>query len=698
MRIKLSNRSTLVVAICFGLVFFIIGIMTLSNYGQNWDESLHFSRGKAYLHFFLTGKKDFSDLPLYTKYFQKDNTILFKPLDKPKKEVSRRSIYEDNQLNFVFFMKDYGHPPLSDIAASVFNYVLFQKLGFINDVDSFHIYCLLAASILVGVLYWWVARSYGSFAGVIASLSLALYPLFLGEAHYNIKDIPEAVFYSFTLIGFYEAIVRKSYLWMLISSLCFGFALGTKFNAVFLPFILLPWIVVYFGSLKNVVKNIKFLLLSAMMMFVIGIGILYISWPYLWSSPILGLQNVISYYRGIGTDASFDPKFLTFFRINTFAIQWIFYSTPLVILIPTCVGFLYAFQKIWKHNDKKALLILLWFIVPIARVSMPNAGIYGGVRQIMEYIPAMAILSAFGFLYIRNRYGKRHLIFSVLLICFFLPIAWKLVTMFPNESVYFNPIIGGLKGAKERNLPEWGQNLGNVNKLGIRWINANAEKNAKIATNFGLGGSIPNIFIRNDIQFNNGYRSVLERQGEYIIALTHQSGFEDTYFFQYHNAFLIPVYEVKVDDTPILVIWKNDKEHTKKEYQNINLLSTDPVTSVQNGLLKIDLQKDVLLTSMVIRFNKPACQTLLKDSRGVSADDAIMSNGSIQISNDGENWFILDGDLRAQMFLSKTTYRPDGSFQYYFALNKARYIKIDFDELNPCLSSILSIEVYGFKE
>jgi hypothetical protein len=694
---KLFNKSPSFIAFCLGMLFFIIGLATLSSYGQNWDEPLHFFRGKAFLHYFLTGKKDYSDLPKPAKYFQKDNTILFQPVDVPKNEISRRSIYEDNQANFAFFMKDYGHPPLSDILASVSNYVFFQKLGLINDVDSFHLYCLLTASVLVGVLYWWIARSYGWFAGVIASLSLSLYPLFLGEAHYNIKDVPETVFYSLTLIGFHEAVTKKSYKWMLISSICFGLAIGTKFNAVFLPFILLPWTIVYFGSLKNIAKNITFLLLSAIMMLAIGLGLLYACWPYLWSSPILGIQNVISYYRGMGTNTGFDPRFLIAFKINTFAIQWILYSTPFVILFPSFLGIYYSIRKIFKQKDYKILLILLWFIIPIARVSMPNAGIYGGVRQIMEYIPAMAMLTAFGFLFILDRFKRNKFIISIFLICLFLPITWKIVTMFPNESVYFNPIIGGLKGAKAQNLPEWGQNLGNVNKLGIQWINANAEKNARIATNFGLGSSLPSIFIRSDIQFNNSYRSTLERQGEYIIALTHQSGFEDTYFFQYYNAFLIPVYEVKVDDTPILVIWKNDIEHTREEFKNSSLLATNPVTSIEKDSIKIDLQKEQILSSMIIRFNNNTCQTALKGSQGISDDDVIMSDGVVELSNNNENWFILDGNLRAQTLLSKTTYRPDESFHYYFALNKARYIKIEFDEQNPCFSSVQNIEIYGFQ-
>ena len=45
------------------ILFLIVGIFTLSDYGVNWDNSYHFNRGQAYFWYFLTGKKNFNDLP-----------------------------------------------------------------------------------------------------------------------------------------------------------------------------------------------------------------------------------------------------------------------------------------------------------------------------------------------------------------------------------------------------------------------------------------------------------------------------------------------------------------------------------------------------------------------------------------------------------------------------------------------------------
>lgn len=686
-------------AFFIGLLFFLIGLVTLPHYAQNWDESLHFYRGQAFLHFILTGKTNYQDLKPATQYYQKDDSLFFDPLDKKKSEINRRSKYMDNGIDFTFFIKGYGHPPFSDIMSSISNMVLFQQLGIINDVDSYHVYCLLLSSVLIGVVFWWVGKRYGIFAGLIASTSLALYPLFLGESHFNIKDPPEAVFYTLAAISFYEGIIRKKNNWIILSSLFFGCGLGTKFNILFLPFSLLPWLIFLIYTGKEKIKNYFKLIPSAMLYPVISVVILYVFYPTLWFSPIGQLSKIINYYQAIGTDASFDSRFITYFGLNTYAIKWIIYSTPIVILLFCFFGILYAFIKGIREKDKTAIFILLLLIIPVARVTRPNAGIYGGVRQIMEYIPAMAMLSGIGANYLVNilhnfilklkkmniLYARSLIILQVLAIFAFIPITIKLISIHPNESIYFNSLIGGLKGAKGKDLPGWGDSLGNPYRQAVHWLNKNAEKGARVALNFGLGSNIPDILWREDIRPSNTFRSALGRQGEYVIGLTHDTGYENSYFFQYLDKFLVPVYEVKIDGVPILRIWKNDIEHTKKEYRNIVLTTDQPiVNSNSNKSIVIDIGKVDKLAEMTMKF-EGNCEKEQSDQ------------GSLEISSDNKNWILMDGDLKGQLLFTMSTYQGENGFRYYFAGNPSRYIKVNFTKDNSCFEHIGNIEIYSVK-
>ena len=682
------------IAFFIGLVFFTIGLIVLPHYAQNWDESLHFNRGQAFLRFFITGKTDYGDLKPVVKYYQKEGNLFFDPVGKKKADVNRRSIYMDNQIDFTFVNKGYGHPPFSDIIASFFNFVLFQRLGIINDVDSYHIYSVFLASILVAVIFFWTAKKYGIFAGLVASLSLALYPLFLGESHFNIKDIPEAVFYSLTIITFYEGAVRRSNKWLIISAVFCGFALGTKFNIVFAPFILLPWLTIYLISKRTILKKYLKLIPSSFLYLVIPIAIFYVTYPILWWSPIGNLLKIINFYQSIGNDQSFDPRFISYFGINIYALKWVLYTTPLVILFFSFVGGAYALIKGFKEKEKILLLVLLWFLIPIIRVTRPEAGIYGGLRQIVEFVPAMAILAGVGanFMvkwlnnYIIKLTKKQFscLILQLLVILSFIPITLKLISIHPNEGIYFNPLIGGLMGAKEERLPGWGESLGNPYRQATDWLNKNAEKNAKIAVNFGIGSSIPGILIRDDIKYSNTFRSALERKGEYIIGLTHDSGFEDTYFFEYLDKFLTPVYEVKVDGVPILRIWKNDMIHTKSQYKDMVLITDKPKINTGDNLIEIDIGKVGKLVKMLIVFE------------GTCAKE--VEEGFVELASDDTEWIRLDGDLGGQRFLPTSTYQGVDEFKYFFAAIQAQYIRINFVKENSCFKHIEAIKIYGLKD
>ncbi|MBI3397442.1 hypothetical protein HY045_03120, partial [Candidatus Woesebacteria bacterium] len=63
-----SNNK--IIAGILALIFFLVGLFTLPHYGINWDTINHLPRGQVYLHYFLTGKRDFSDLTPYKSYWQ----------------------------------------------------------------------------------------------------------------------------------------------------------------------------------------------------------------------------------------------------------------------------------------------------------------------------------------------------------------------------------------------------------------------------------------------------------------------------------------------------------------------------------------------------------------------------------------------------------------------------------------------------
>ena len=140
------------------LLFLIIGFLTLSDYGINWDEPFHFLRGQAYLNFFFTGKKDYSSLSPYPKVKgilpDSQKGKVHEELAKefyPKGFLNEwRSYYQDDSYTFDDIIKlENGHPPINGIIASFTNYVFFQRLHILGDIESYHFFEVFVSFLIV---------------------------------------------------------------------------------------------------------------------------------------------------------------------------------------------------------------------------------------------------------------------------------------------------------------------------------------------------------------------------------------------------------------------------------------------------------------------------------------------------------------------------------------------------------------------
>lgn len=669
---------TLVIA----FVFFVLGIITLPDYGINWDTINHLPRGQIYLQYFLTKERDFSSLPDFSPYRQDPDTLAIKG-DINANQVSSRSLYQLVGLTFnKIVSQDGGHPPLSDILSAVFNRVLFGKLRLINDIDSYRVYGIFLASALVGLVFYWSATVSGFWGGLISSLALSLYPLFWSESHFNTqKDIPETVYWSFFLFAIYRGVTKNSWKWVLFSALFCGLALGTKFNILFSVFVIIPWIAVYLFSNRQK-KTIK-VWIAFLLVPIIAFLILISTWPYLWQDVVSGITKVFGFYKELGisgTDLGIG-KILSF---NLYPIKWITFTTPVVTLFFLILGIIISILKIKEDKQKLGLLFLLWFTVPIARVTLAGTIVYGGIRQIMEYIPALALIAGVGGGWLVNFFSKRfklqQYILGMAAILLFLPITVKLYKIHPNENVYFNFLIGGLEGAKNKNISSWGNSFGAAYRQGVSWINKNAEPGSKLVLAYELMPNIPSLWVRPDILFHNGKRSGFIRDGEYAITLTYDGTAERSYYDRYLETVLEPVYEAKVDSVSILKVWKNDLEHTRKQYQR-QIVLKGIMWRFSSGRIEADLGKEVDLSYLNLSFgNSGSCPKLI--------------SGAVSLSKDGKNWSYLPGSLPIGQ-ISIFGWQPSESqFIYFFLGEKARYLKIEYLPVESCLRNFINGRVY----
>lgn len=688
-----SDPSLFKKAILLGLAFFIVSLMTLTGYGINWDTINHLPRGQAYLHYFLTGKKDYSDIPQYFNGLQKpgqwyfqDPDYLSVKTDLPNNSTPSRSMYQIDAMNFDYFLQvdGDGHPPLSDIISSTFNEVLFRRLKLVNDIDSYRVYGILLASITVGLIFYWGSQIYGTTSGLVAALSLSLYPLFWSESHFNTeKDIPETAYWSLFMFSFWKGVTTKNWKWIIFSGVLFGLALGTKLNIIFSVLVIAPWFLIQlfrndglFQNIKNFAKEKK-VALSLLLIPIIGFGILISSWPYLWGDPLDGILKMVGFYKTIGTTNAVSASI---FGLNLYPVKWILYTTPIVTL---CLAFFGVLIYIFNYKKDKSgvmFLFIIWMVTPILRVMSPGSNIYGGVRQIMEFIPAMALVSGYGFSKLTKTTPKKlSLILSILI---FVPILVKIISIYPNENVYFNQLIGGLKGAKEHGLKSWGFSFGSPYRQAASWINKNVPQKAIVVFTYDLSPNLPRIWMRTDLNLSNGSRSGYLRQGEYAMGLIYDGTDTRSYYDMYLEKFIEPIYEVRVDDIAVLKVWKNDSEHLKIDVKE-NLLPGVSYKKDKNHLI-FDLKSLQSLSRLELKYNDFACKPL--------------QNGSAYLSKDGVDWVQLPGPLPDDWNIGAIGIQPkNGSFITPFVGQQARYIKLNLNPTGTCLLNVTSYKMFVFE-
>lgn len=658
----------------FPFSFFVLGLLTISDYNVNWDEPEHFIRGQAYLRYFLQRETNYNTLPFYKEFRQyiQDRSV------KPNVQLPRYSIYQDSILNGSHYLtSDSGHPPLNDILAALFNYIFYQKLGLVGDIEAYHVFNITVSSIAVLVIFLWVKQEYGLFASIIAVLSFVLQPIFFAESHVNIKDPAETAFFTVSLYTFYRGIKDKRRVWILVSALFSGMALATKLNVIFLPIIVIPWLFVYYGNFSTFVSQKK-LLLPLLFYPLVVFFVFFITWPYLWLDPIHRIFQMFQYYKGIGTAITYtQPSSFYIMGLNTYPWQTILYTTPLVILFLSLVGLVSVPFILFKEHSKVSFLIVFWFFTPILRATLPGSSIYGGIRQIMEYMPAMAILAGMGgrriVMLLQTQKVHMGRIAPIGILFLFLPIIMKMISIHPHENVYFNPLIGGLAGAKEKNYPYWGFNVGSSYLQAVRWLNTHAEKNAKVGFVISTATNIPKTFFREDIEFSNGVWSDTQRKGEYLIEAVYNGWIREWYYAsEYVDTVLLPVYEVKVDGVAIVKVWKNDNEHAIEKYLHTKEIDATEITwKKEKENFLITLKNTYEITGMTILYRSDGCRPFEK--------------GRVLRSVDKSVWIEEREPIRQSMY-------SEIKFSYPFVAKKAKYVKIDAPQDTVCTFTVEGIQ------
>ena len=415
--------------ILFLLIYFSISFFTYKDFGITDDEALE--RNAA------------SDLLSY--------------ISKP---TTTNSITDEDYNDTVF--EKGGHHPL--ISKYQRYYQLLQRV--LNPKGYYewdHLINLAFGSLFFVFTYIiFYIQFKSTLKSMIGVTFLALTPRLIGHIPINNKDVPFALFYLASLIVILITSKYKmnSCLKIIILGLIFGItqtnrAVGFSIYIVYILYFI-------FTATQNKTLSKQNLVNFALELISIGLISISVSiafFPWLGSNLITNIKELLlnsQNYHEWDNLILFNGKFITKDqRPWYYLFTWIFITTPVFML--GLLGFGVTRIKSFLKNPLSLIMIIALF-VNISLYLIIQPVVYNGLRHFLFLIPPLVLFSACSFIDLLNRLKGKLKVTLIFLVMFNSSlIISSYIQLHPYEYIYFNELIGELKGAQGKyDTDYWG--------------------------------------------------------------------------------------------------------------------------------------------------------------------------------------------------------------------------------------------------
>jgi hypothetical protein len=317
----------------------------------------------------------------------------------------------------------------------------------------------------VGVVYCGrlAARLFGRWSGVLAMILLAASPRYFADSMNNPKDLPfaamsiAALYYFSTISPTWPYISRGTAIKIVVA---LALALNIRAGAL----LFLGCLGVLVAAFAIAERNVDWrrlagtsMRLATMTGAVLLLGTIF--WPWAQGAPLTRpVETLLGLAKYSWTGAVlFDGE--TYLAPNLpwyYAPEWLLISTPPVVIAGAILSVSVARSRGWTLRRDA-----LWAVavLPVLLVIIRGSTLYDGIRHLLFVYPILVVLAASGWtawLMERNPRWLRRGVAALLAAGLVNVLAFD-VRFHPNQTVYFNELVGGPRGAFARfEMDYWG--------------------------------------------------------------------------------------------------------------------------------------------------------------------------------------------------------------------------------------------------
>lgn len=343
----------------------------------------------------------------------------------------------------------HGHPPFYALVGMVGD-VLTPKR---TDLERARLGPMLGFSLTAGLIFLFMARRWGVWAGSAAAGAWVLQPNLFAHGHYATYDAILAALWVTATLAFARVVGlgsgdldlergnrRPRWAWIVVFGLLAGCAADTKLTGWFLPIPLLVWSCLY-RSRRGFLALLAGGLIAALILYALN--------PPWWTDPIGGVTRFIE--SNLNRARTIPIKVLFLGQVvstpdgslpwyNT--LLWTIFVTPVGFLTLALLGVGRALRR-YRTEPFGILALGQWFFLLVLR-ALPHTPGHDGVRQFLPAFGMLAVVAGLGAATLVQRFGRwgRWFIAAALA-----EGALSVVLMMPVPLSYYSPLVGGLRGA-----------------------------------------------------------------------------------------------------------------------------------------------------------------------------------------------------------------------------------------------------------
>ena len=245
---------------------------------------------------------------------------------------------------------------------------------------------------------------------------------------------------------------------------------------------------------------------------VIAIITMYLTWPYLWPDPIgnfWGSFKAMSAYPWTGLVLYNGIQYTSAALPYSYLLMLFGIQLTEPVWVLSIAGLVVAVIG-WREKRTLIELTILWFIIPFIGFIILHSALYDNFRQIFFILPPVFWMAGVAFEKIKNTKWQITLVTLCLI-----PGILGIIRLHPYEYIYYNSFIGGVDGAQGRfELDYWGTSY----REAAEYVNEIAPANSVIWVE---GPShLFELYAREDLKIYSSNEAERADHYDYVVATT----------------------------------------------------------------------------------------------------------------------------------------------------------------------------------